>query len=113
MSNENLRIYVNDSEILHLVIKSGNEKLTEKLLTQDNANIPHNGLTPLLMAAINNRHSIAKLLLDPGADVNFCNEYNEAPLMAAVSNSNIELILLLLPGKNTINNSYAYKLTCL
>ena len=113
ISNEKINKFFSAYELLHLAIKSGNEKFAKTFLSNNNVNTYYNGLTPILLAAMLDQYTIAKFLLDAGADVNLSDEHNKTPLMAAVSNSNVELILLLLPGNKTINNWHDSKLTCL
>lgn len=54
------------------------------------------GVTALMVAAINRNRDMAKLLIEKGADVNARTKRGLTPLMAAVVSGNIELVKFLL-----------------
>jgi len=50
-----------------------------------------NGITPLLLATLNNQPDLAEFLIDQGADVNAIDWYGRTPLWAAVEVRNMDL----------------------
>ena len=50
-----------------------------------------NGITPLLMAIVNNRVAVAKLLIEQGADIHAVDWYGRTPLWAAVETRNMDV----------------------
>ncbi len=112
--------------------KSGREKVTDNLLTwaitrSNDENLilrlaqtliaknpdilqymrPETGTTPLLLAVINNKEALVKILLDGGADPNppSLKKPALAPLTAAISEKNIAIINLLLNAGARVNDA--------
>ena len=67
---------------------------TVQLLLSSGANIEHadaNGVTPLIMAILNNQIPVGRLLIEKGANVKAADWYGETPLWAAVDLRDIDI----------------------
>jgi uncharacterized protein len=65
-----------------------------KMLLAAKADINHtdaNGITPLIMAIVNNRVDVARYLIEQGADIQTADWYGRTPLWAAIETRNMDV----------------------
>ncbi|WP_375319328.1 ankyrin repeat domain-containing protein [Candidatus Tisiphia endosymbiont of Oplodontha viridula] len=94
---------------LFKAVKTGNMHSTDHLLTKANVNNQdENGNTALHYAVKYNRLSIAKILLEWGADTNIANNNGMAPLTISTIQNDSDCMKLLLENNAKITNADLY-----
>jgi ankyrin repeat protein len=78
---------------LNYAARQGHTELVALLLESGaNKELPEaNGITPILMALLNNQLAVADLLLEAGAEINVSDFYGRTPLFAAIDFRNLDL----------------------
>lgn len=105
-----------DSYHLHLAVVNQNIEDVKTYLTDDNVNKRTCcGVTPLFTAARIGNSTIARMLLDTGANINETNNYKETPLLVATRSGHFQVVKLLLErgaDANIVNAASTSALVC-
>ncbi len=106
---------VTDNLLTWAITRSNDEnliiRLAQTLIAQRHDSIrytrPETGATPLLLAVMNNKKQVVKILLESGADPNppALQKPTLAPLTAAISEKNIAIMTLLLNAGAHVNDA--------
>lgn len=99
--------YFKQENIIHVATKANQKAIVKALLKThpDLINeIMHHDKTPLHIAICNEDLTIAKLLLDAGADRNAIDSQAQTPLIKAIEQGNVDAVHLLKPSKEELNS---------
>ena len=101
LSDINRQCYPDDDALIHLIARVGGPDEIELLVASGarvNA-IGDMGFTALHYAAMNGRLTVAKRLLDLGADPNIRNEWGQTAAVVAMNGGHTDITKLLKRGK--------------